>query len=159
MAKMKLRNPVGFCLAEVGSGSSVRDTPIRPHSFHEDGRGGQVVAGRLGLDLTKEHASKWRRGEIDDSAAVHGVDDVAQEPLEEQELVAFEEQEHAEVAQRAPTLFGVPAVTCLITSPHIPRSGQPALTTSRAEARSLGIPRARRWRVAACPQCRSVMAS
>ena len=55
------------------------------------------------MGLTKERLSKWRRGEIDDSAAVHGVNDVAQEPSEEEELVAPEEQEQAGVDQRLPT--------------------------------------------------------
>ena len=59
------------------------------------------------MGLTKGHAPKWRRGEIDDCAAVHGVDDVAQEPFKEEELVALEEQEQAEVVQRLPTSFAV----------------------------------------------------
>ena len=71
----------------MSSGSSVRDKRIRPHSFHDEGRGGQVIADRLGLGLTREQSANWRRGGIDGRAAVHGVDDVAQEPLEEEELV------------------------------------------------------------------------
>ena len=55
--------------------------------------------------MSQEHASKWRRGEIDDSAAVHGVDDIAPEPLEEEKLVAPDEQEQAEVIQRLSAPF------------------------------------------------------
>ena len=50
--------------------------------------------------MTKEQLSSRRRGEIDDSAAVHGVGDIAPEPVGEEELVALEEQEQAELIRR-----------------------------------------------------------
>ena len=81
----------GLCLACVSSGSPFRDKPIRPHSFHEDGRGGQVIAERRGLGLTKEQFSSRRHGEIDDIAAAYGLVDIAPERVEEEELVAPED--------------------------------------------------------------------
>ena len=53
----------------------------------------------------KEQFSLRRRGETDDIAAVHGVDDIVPEPVEDEEIVAPEEQEQAEVIQRLPTPF------------------------------------------------------
>ena len=100
-----------------------------------------------------------RRGEIDVIAAVHGGDDIAPEPVEEEELVAIEQREHAEVIQRLPTRLRLPAVTCFITAPPFAFFGQLALTVSGAEARSLDILHDRRPRVSAYPRCRLTMAS
>ena len=57
------------------------------------------------VGLKKELLPKWRRGETDDNATVHGVDYFIQEP--------FEEQEQVEVVQPLPTPFTLTRIDIL----------------------------------------------